>query len=89
MQTRRILNVLKKGLMKPVMILCNIFLSDADWDFSPINDQIAINADKFLGGQKETALFILTKLVSQKRERCLLEFPGRGGANLVKPTIVR
>ncbi len=34
------------------------FLSDADWDWRPINDQIAIDADKLLGGQRDSALYI-------------------------------
>lgn len=34
------------------------FLSDADWDWRPLNDQIAVDADKLLGGRKDTALYI-------------------------------
>ena len=34
------------------------FLSDADWDWLPINDQIAADADKLLGGHRDSALYI-------------------------------
>ncbi|MEA3468849.1 MAG: transposase [Thermodesulfobacteriota bacterium] len=34
------------------------FLSDADWDWRPINDQIAADADKLLGGHGDSALYI-------------------------------
>ena len=34
------------------------FLSDADWSWQPINDQIAADADKLLGGHGDSALYI-------------------------------
>lgn len=34
------------------------FLSDADRDWLPINDQIAADADKLLGGHRDSALYI-------------------------------
>jgi len=34
------------------------FLSDADWDWNPVNDQIANDADKLLGGKENSALYI-------------------------------
>jgi SRSO17 transposase len=34
------------------------FLSDSDWDWYPINDQIAQDADKILGGHDDSALYV-------------------------------
>ena len=34
------------------------FLSDADWDWYPIHDQIAADADSLLGGHGDSALYI-------------------------------
>jgi SRSO17 transposase len=34
------------------------FLSDADWDWKPVNDQIAVDVDKLLGGHGDSALYI-------------------------------
>lgn len=34
------------------------FLSDADWDWHPVNDQIARDADILLGGKEDSALYI-------------------------------
>lgn len=34
------------------------FLSDADWDWRPLNDQIAADADRILGGHRDSALYI-------------------------------
>ncbi len=34
------------------------FLSDSDWSWSPINDQLAKDADSFLGGYDDSALYI-------------------------------
>ncbi len=34
------------------------FLSDSNWDWCPVNDQVAKDADKLLGGRKDSALFI-------------------------------
>lgn len=34
------------------------FLSDSNWDWCPVNDQVAKDADKLLGGRKDSALLI-------------------------------
>ena len=34
------------------------FLSDSNWDWHPVNDQLAKDADKLLGGRKDSALLI-------------------------------
>ena len=34
------------------------FLSDSNWDWHPVNEQVARDSDKLLGGHDDSALYI-------------------------------
>jgi hypothetical protein len=55
------------------------FTSHSPWEHRPVMDQVALDADRLLGGTPDSALF-LTKVPCPKKGRSLSALPANGAA---------